>query len=97
MVWIPAFAGTGAADFQQGPASQRDTHAGPLIVSMAHVLKPLRLAPGIEAIVLVVLTLTSSFAVVEVVRRCAPLRPLFGLGKAPEQAPVQDTRRLAAA
>ncbi|MFC0135373.1 hypothetical protein CR105_14465 [Massilia eurypsychrophila] len=53
-----------------------------LIVSMAHALKPLRLAPGIEAILLAVLTLTASFAVFEVVRRYAPLRPLFGLGAA---------------
>ena len=53
-----------------------------LIVSMAHALKPLRLAPGIEAILLVVLTLTASFAIFEAVRRCPPLRPLFGLGGA---------------
>lgn len=56
-----------------------------LIVSMAHALKPMRFAPGIEAMLLVVLTLTISFGVVEVVRRCAPLRPLFGLGAAPRQ------------
>jgi glucan biosynthesis protein C len=68
-----------------------------LIVSMAHALKPLRLAPGIEAILLVVLTLTVSFAAVEVVRRCAPLRPLFGLGKAPQPWPTPEARPLAAA
>ncbi|MES2758978.1 MAG: acyltransferase family protein [Pseudomonadota bacterium] len=53
-----------------------------LIVAMAHALKPLRLAPGIEAILLAVLTVTASFAIFEAVRRCAPLRPLFGLGGA---------------
>lgn len=50
-----------------------------LIVSMAHALKPLRLDPGIEGIILVVLTLTFSFTIFELVRRCAPLRPLFGI------------------
>ncbi len=68
-----------------------------LIVSMAHALKPVRFAPGIEAMLLVVLTLTISFAVVEVVRRCAPLRPLFGLGKAPTRAVARQARRPAAA
>jgi glucan biosynthesis protein C len=57
-----------------------------LIVSMAHALKPVRFAPGIEAILLVVLTLTISFAIFEVVRRCAPLQPLFGLDKAAVEA-----------
>ncbi len=51
-----------------------------LIVAMAHALKPVRLAPGIEGILLTVLTLTISFGIFEIVRRCAPLRPLFGLG-----------------
>jgi glucan biosynthesis protein C len=66
-----------------------------LIVSMAHALKPLRLAPGIEAILLVVLTLTASFAVFEVVRRFAPLRPLFGLGVAARPV-APDVARLPA-
>jgi glucan biosynthesis protein C len=57
-----------------------------LIVSMAHALKPVRLSPGIEGILLVVLTLTISFAIFEVVRRCPPLRPLFGLSKAAVEA-----------
>ncbi|MBJ7312667.1 acyltransferase family protein [Rugamonas sp. CCM 8940] len=50
-----------------------------LIVSMAHGLKPVRLPPMLEGLILVLLTLTISFAVVEVVRRVALLRPLFGL------------------
>lgn len=64
-----------------------------LIVSMAHGLKPVRLPPGIEAIVLMVLTLTFSLAVFEVVRRCAPLRPLFGLAAA--DRPVREIARTA--
>ena len=66
-----------------------------LIVSMAHALKPVRFAPGIEGILLVVLTLTTSFAIFEVVRRCPPLQPLFGLGKARRQAVGEKDRRLA--
>jgi glucan biosynthesis protein C len=65
-----------------------------LIVSIAHALKPLRLAPGIEGILLVVLTLNISFGIFEVVRRCPPLRPLFGLGKAGRKA-VNEERQLA--
>jgi glucans biosynthesis protein C len=51
-----------------------------LIVTLAHAFKPLHLAPGLEALVLVVLTATLSFAGFELVRRVAVLRPLFGLG-----------------
>lgn len=65
-----------------------------LIVSMAHALKPVRFAPGIEGILLVVLTITISFGIVEVVRRCPPLQPLFGLGKAKDVA-VSAGRRVA--
>lgn len=50
-----------------------------LIIVLAWLLKPVRLAPGIEAPVLVVLTLTLSFGLYEAVRRVAVLRPLFGL------------------
>ena len=51
-----------------------------LIVTMAHWLKPVQLVPAVEGAVLVTLTLTISFAVFELVRRVAVLRPLFGLG-----------------
>ncbi|MBV8125977.1 MAG: acyltransferase family protein [Paucibacter sp.] len=51
-----------------------------LIVVMAHYLQPVRLAPGVEAAVLLVLTFTLSFGMFEVVRRVRVLRPLFGLG-----------------
>jgi surface polysaccharide O-acyltransferase-like enzyme len=54
-----------------------------LIVSMAHWLKPVKLAPGIEGVFLIVLTFAISFGVFEVVRRIAVLRPLFGLGRKP--------------
>ena len=52
-----------------------------LIVRMAHWFKPLKLAPGIEGVLLVVLTFCISFGVFEVVRRVGVLRPLFGLGR----------------
>jgi hypothetical protein len=46
-----------------------------LIVSTAHALKPVRFAPGIEAILLVILTITISFGIFELVRRVALLQP----------------------
>ncbi|HWW73136.1 MAG TPA: acyltransferase family protein [Duganella sp.] len=54
-----------------------------LIVSMAHWFKPLKLAQGIEGMMLIVLTFCISFGVFEVVRRVGVLRPLFGLGRRP--------------
>lgn len=57
-----------------------------VIVTLAHLFKPFGLAPGVEAPVLVVLTLTLSFAAFEIVRRLAPLRPLFGLPPEPARA-----------
>ncbi len=60
-----------------------------LIVSMAHLIKPARLAPGTEGFILVVLTLCISFGIFELVRRVGVLRPLFGLGQAaPALRPV---------
>ncbi|GAB3390429.1 acyltransferase family protein [Massilia agri] len=50
-----------------------------LIVVLAHAMKPLRIAPGPEALMLVVLTTTLSFGIFELVRRLGVLRPLFGL------------------
>jgi surface polysaccharide O-acyltransferase-like enzyme len=52
-----------------------------LIVVMAHWMKPINLAPGIEGVFLIVLTFTISFGVFELVRRVGVLRPLFGLGR----------------
>lgn len=55
-----------------------------LIIVMAHALKPFNMSPGLEGAILVVLTLSFSFAGVEIVLRVRWLRPLFGLGKAQE-------------
>lgn len=57
-----------------------------LTVVLAHGFKPLKLAPGLEALLLVLLAAILSFAVFELVRRVPLLRPLFGL--APRAAPV---------
>jgi len=62
-----------------------------LIVVLAHSFKPLHLAPGVEALLLMVLTATGSFALYEVVRRLPWARPLFGLApraRAPSPAPA---------
>lgn len=61
-----------------------------LIMVMAHAFKPLALAPGVEALLLIVLTATGSFALYEAVRRLPWARPLFGL------APRARTARLPA-
>jgi len=50
-----------------------------LIVSIAHLIKPSKIAPATEGPMLIVVTLCISFAVVEVVRRCRPLQPFFGI------------------
>ncbi|BDT60064.1 acyltransferase [Massilia varians] len=75
-----------------------------LIVVLAHAMQPLRIAPGLEAILLIVLTLTLSFGAFELIRRVSLLRPLFGLaprtlGTAPaaEPAPAQPAHAQAAA
>jgi len=65
-----------------------------LIVCMAHWLKAVKLAPGVEGAVLIVLTFGISFGVFEVVRRIAVLRPLFGLGRATR--PTSQTSAYAA-
>ncbi|MEX5747104.1 acyltransferase family protein [Massilia sp. X63] len=57
-----------------------------VIVVLAHALKPLRIAPGVEAVLLVVFTLTLGFGVHAMVRRIGLLRPLFGLGPRPRDA-----------
>ena len=76
-----------------------------LIVSIAHLIKPAHLAPSVEGPLLIAITLCLSFGVVEIVRRCPPLRPLFGLayrqaGAAPLQGlakapPAQQLTRSA--
>jgi peptidoglycan/LPS O-acetylase OafA/YrhL len=61
-----------------------------IIAVLAHAMKPLQLAPGFEALLLIVLTTTLSLAGFEAVRRVAILRPLFGLERRRAQAPAQD-------
>lgn len=56
-----------------------------LIVVLAHAAKPLGLTPGIEALLLAVLTLAGCFALFEAVRRVPVLRPLFGLAPRPRR------------
>lgn len=68
-----------------------------LIVTMAHWLKPVKLAPGIEGLFLIVLTFGISFGVFEVVRRVAVLRPLFGLGPLTSQTSAYAAQAPAAA
>lgn len=54
-----------------------------LLVIAAHILKPHGLPVGIEASLLVLITLGGSLAVYEVVRRIGVLRPLWGLRPVP--------------
>jgi surface polysaccharide O-acyltransferase-like enzyme len=68
-----------------------------LIVTMAHWLKPVKLAPGIEGVFLIVLTFAISFGVFEAVRRIAVLRPLFGLGRTTSQTSAYAAQVPAAA
>jgi len=68
-----------------------------LIVTMAHWLKPVKLAPGVEGAFLIVLTFTLSFGVFEAVRRIAVLRPLFGLGRLTSQTSAYAAQVPAAA
>jgi glucans biosynthesis protein C len=50
-----------------------------VIVVCAHALKPAHLQPGVEGMLLVLVTASASFLGYEVIRRVALLRPLFGL------------------
>ena len=50
-----------------------------VIVVLAHALKPLRIAPGLEAVLLIAATLALCFAGYALIRRSRILRPLFGL------------------
>jgi hypothetical protein len=68
-----------------------------LIVSMAHWMKPIKLAPAIEGVFLIVLTFGISFGVFEVVRRIAVLRPLFGLAALTSQTSAYAAQVPAAA
>jgi glucans biosynthesis protein C len=50
-----------------------------IIVVCAHSLKPSHLEPGVEGLLLVMVTAAASFLGYEVIRRVGLLRPLFGL------------------
>lgn len=50
-----------------------------LVVVLAHGMKPLHIAPAVESVLLVVLTVSLSFGAHELIRRVHVLRPLFGL------------------
>lgn len=50
-----------------------------LIILLAQAFKPLMLEPGIEGLLLVLITFAISFAIFEIVRRLAWVRPVFGL------------------
>lgn len=52
-----------------------------LTVVLAHAFKPLQLAPGVEAPLLMALTAAGSFGLYEAVRRVPILRPFFGLAR----------------
>ena len=58
-----------------------------VIVVCAHALKPAALQPGVEGMLLVLVTASASFLGYEAIRRVALLRPLFGLqlGTGPSQ------------
>lgn len=61
-----------------------------LIVVLAHGMKPLHIAPGTEAVLLVVLTLSLSFGAFELIKRVQVLRPLFGLAPRRSHATPAD-------
>ncbi|MFC0251309.1 acyltransferase family protein [Massilia consociata] len=60
-----------------------------LIVVLAHAFQPLKLAPGLEALLLVILTVVLSFGIFEAVRRMPLLRPVFGLAPVHPRAMAQ--------
>ncbi|MDE2430932.1 MAG: acyltransferase family protein [Burkholderiales bacterium] len=53
-----------------------------LIITMAHLLKPVGMSALREGMIIVILTFTLSFGIYEIVRRIWLLRPLFGLSNA---------------
>ncbi|RSZ57904.1 acyltransferase family protein [Massilia atriviolacea] len=64
-----------------------------LIVIIAHAIQPARLAPWLEAPVLIVLTLCLSFAMANLARRSALLRPLFGIAPVKADAAARHAAR----
>ena len=64
-----------------------------VIVVLAHKLKPLQLQPGIEAMLLIVATFALCLSAYEIIKRCGPLRPLFGLRSRPAERFVRVTAK----
>ncbi|HEX7991315.1 MAG TPA: hypothetical protein VF513_14280, partial [Stenotrophomonas sp.] len=64
-----------------------------VIVVLAHKLKPLQLQPGIEAALLIVATFALCLGAYELIKRCGPLRPLFGLRSRPAERIVRVTAK----
>ncbi|MGE8226523.1 MAG: acyltransferase family protein [Stenotrophomonas sp.] len=64
-----------------------------VIVVLAHRLKPLQLQPGIEAALLIVATFALCLGAYELIKRCGPLRPLFGLRSRPAERFVRVTAK----
>ena len=52
-----------------------------VIVVTAHALKPVNLYPPVEALLLVLVTLSACFLGYELIRRIRLLQPLFGLAR----------------
>jgi glucan biosynthesis protein C len=52
-----------------------------LIVVVAHALKPALIPAPVEAVVIIIITFTTSFGIFEIVRRVPLLQPLFGIGR----------------
>ena len=64
-----------------------------VIVVLAHNLKPLQLNPGTEAVILIVATFALCLGACELIRRCAPMRPLFGLRMQPAARLIQPSAK----
>jgi glucans biosynthesis protein C len=57
-----------------------------VIVVTAHAFKAANFYPPVEALLLVLLTVSTCFLGYEAIRRIRPLRPLFGLARGPKFA-----------
>jgi glucans biosynthesis protein C len=68
-----------------------------VIVVCAHALKPSHLQPGVEGMLLVLVTGAASFLGYEVIRRVRLLRPLFGLALESDERASRQRRPWAAA
>jgi hypothetical protein len=63
-----------------------------VIIVMAHNLQPLRIAPVLEAPLLILGTFAVCLLAYEGIRRIGWLRPLFGLRPEPREMPVRGAR-----